>query len=111
MIECFQKRDNDIADDREGDENIECTADTVALVADLDDVKYFFFHSGYFYNNFGVNVFPCWYKRGGVSQSRRLPPLQVVSNSKFVSVGVGSPTEINAPRGCAVILIGICQLR
>ena len=45
-----------------------------------------------------------------LSQSRRLPPLQVVSNSKFVSVGVGSPTEINAPRGCAVILIGICQL-
>ena len=46
-----------------------------------------------------------------LSQSRRLPPLQVVSNSKFVSVGVQSPTEINAPRGCAVILIGICQLR
>ena len=88
MIECFQKRDNDIADDREGDENIECTADTVALVADLDDVKYFFFHSGYFYNNFWVNVFPCWYKRGGLSQSRRLPPLLVASNRKFVSVGV-----------------------
>ena len=31
-----------------------------------------------------------------LSQSRRLPPLQVVSNSKFVSVGVRSPTEINA---------------
>ena len=46
-----------------------------------------------------------------LSQSRRLPPLQVVSNSKFVSVRVQSPTEINAPRGCAVILIGICQLR
>ena len=46
-----------------------------------------------------------------LSQSRRLPPLQVVSNSKFVSVGVQSPTEINAPRGCAVILIGTCQLR
>ena len=45
-----------------------------------------------------------------LSQSRRLPPLQVVSSSKFVSVGVQSPTEINAPRGCAVILIGICQL-
>ena len=29
---------------------------------------------------------------------------QVVSDSKFVSVGVQSPTEINAPRGCAVIL-------
>ena len=27
---------------------------------------------------------------------------QVVSDSKFVSVGVQSPTEINAPRGCAV---------
>lgn len=62
MIECFQKRDNDIADDHEGDENIECTADPVALVADLDDVKYLFFHSGYFYNSFLVNVFPCWYK-------------------------------------------------
>ncbi len=37
-------------------------------------------------------------------QSRRLPPLQVVSNNKLVSVGGGSPTEINAPRGCAVIL-------
>ena len=70
MLECFQKRDNDIADDREGDENIECTADTVALVADLDDVKYFFFHSGYFYNNFWVNVFPCWYKRGGYYSCR-----------------------------------------
>ncbi len=46
-----------------------------------------------------------------LSQSRRLSPLQVVSNSKLVSVGVKSPTEINAPRGCAVILIGICQLR
>ena len=45
-----------------------------------------------------------------LSQSRRLPPLQVVSNTKFVSVGVRSLTEINAPRGCAVILIGICQL-
>ena len=39
-----------------------------------------------------------------LSQSRRLPPLQVVSNSKFVSVEALSPTEINAPRGCAVIL-------
>ena len=26
---------------------------------------------------------------------------QMVSNSKFVSVGVQSPTEINALRGCA----------
>ena len=55
--------------------------------------------------------FPVGIKEGGVSQSRRLPPLQVVSNSKFVSVEALSPTEINAPRGCAVILIGICQLR
>ena len=44
-----------------------------------------------------------------LSQSRRLPPLQVASNSKFVSVGVGAPTETNAPRGCAMILYGICQ--
>ena len=50
-------------------------------------------------------------RKAYLSQSRRLPPLQAVSNSKFVSVGVQSPTEINAPRGCAVILIGICQLR
>ena len=54
--------------------------------------------------------FPVGIKEGG-SQSRRLPPLQVVSNSKFVSVEALSPTEINAPRGCTVILIGICQLR
>ena len=27
-----------------------------------------------------------------------------------ISVGVQSPTEINAPRGCAVILRRICQL-
>ena len=31
--------------------------------------------------------------------SRRLPLLQVVSNNKSFSVGVQSPTEINAPRG------------
>ena len=36
--------------------------------------------------------------------------LQVVSNNKSFSVGVQSPTEINAPRGCAVILRRICQL-
>ena len=35
---------------------------------------------------------------------------QVVSNSKLVLVGVQSPTEINAPRGCTVILQRICQL-
>ena len=29
---------------------------------------------------------------------------QVANDSKFVSVGIQSPTEINAPRGCAVIL-------
>ena len=34
-----------------------------------------------------------------LSQSRRLPLLQVVSNNKSFSVGVQSPTEINAPRG------------
>ena len=45
-----------------------------------------------------------------LSQSRRLPLLQVVSNNKSFSVGVQSPTEINAPRGCAVILRRICQL-
>ena len=45
-----------------------------------------------------------------LTQSRRLPFLQVVSNNKSFSVGVQSPTEINAPRGCAVILRRICQL-
>ena len=39
-----------------------------------------------------------------LSQSRRLPPLQVVSYNKLVSVRVQSSTEINAPRGCAVIM-------
>ena len=34
----------------------------------------------------------------------------MVSNNKSFSVGVQSPTEINAPRGCAVILRRICQL-
>ena len=33
-----------------------------------------------------------------------------VSNNKSFSVGVQSPTEINAPRECAVILKRICQL-
>ena len=33
-----------------------------------------------------------------------------VSNNKSFSMGVQSPTEINAPRGCAVILRRICQL-
>ena len=45
-----------------------------------------------------------------LSQSKRLPLLQVLSNNKSFSVGVQSPTEINAPRGCAVILRRICQL-
>ena len=36
--------------------------------------------------------------------------LQVVSKNKSFSVGVQSPTEINAPRGCAVILNRLCQL-
>ena len=53
--------------------------------------------------------FPVGTKEGGISVEKT-PPLQVVSNSKFVSVEALSPTEINAPRGCAVILIGICQL-
>ena len=49
--------------------------------------------------------------QGHSSQSElRLPLLQVVSNNKSFSVGVQSPTEINAPRGCAVILRLICQL-
>ena len=39
-----------------------------------------------------------------------LPLLQVTSNNKSFSVGVQSPTEINAPRGFAVILRRICQL-
>ena len=54
--------------------------------------------------------FPVGIKEGGISVEKT-PPLQVVSNSKFVSVEALSPTEINAPRGCTVILIGICQLR
>ncbi len=33
-----------------------------------------------------------------LSQSRRFRLFQVVSNSKFVSVGVRSPNEINAPQ-------------
>ena len=45
------------------------------------------------------------------SQSElRLPLLHVVNNNKSFSVGAQSPTEINAPRGCAVILRRICQL-
>ena len=46
-----------------------------------------------------------------LSQSElRLLLLQVVSSNKYFSVGVQSPTEINAPRGCAVILKRRCQL-
>ena len=38
--------------------------------------------------------------RSESSQSElRLPLLQVVSSNKYFSVGVQSPTEINAPRG------------
>ena len=33
-----------------------------------------------------------------------------MSSNKYFSVGVQSPTEINAPRGCAVILKRRCQL-
>ena len=40
---------------------------------------------------------------GILSQSElRLPLLQVVSSNKYFSVGVQSPTEINAPRGRTV---------
>ena len=45
----------------------------------------------------GSNSMKLGRRQRGLSQSRRLPPLQVMSNSKFVSVGVHSPTEINAP--------------
>ena len=46
------------------------------------------------YDNCCVNFY--------LSQSElRLPLLQVVSSNKYFSVGVQSPTEINAPRGCA----------
>ena len=55
-------------------------------------------------------IFQTMQKTSILSQSRRLPLLQVVSNNKSFSVGVQSPTEINAPRGCAVILRRICQL-
>ena len=55
------------------------------------------------YDNCCVNFY--------LSQSElRLPLLQVVSSNKYFSVGVQSPTEINAPRGCAVILKRRCQL-
>ena len=51
------------------------------------------------------------FKKIFLSQSElRLPLLQVVSSNKYFSVGVQSPTEINAPRGCAVILKRRCQL-
>ena len=50
-------------------------------------------------------------KTNASSQSElKLPLLQVVSGNKYFSVGVQSPTEINAPRGCAVILKRRCQL-
>ncbi len=35
----------------------------------------------------------------GSQSELRLPLLQVVSSNKYFSVGVQSPTEINAPRG------------
>ena len=41
----------------------------------------------------------------------KTPTSLVASDSKFVSVGVQSLTEINVSRGCTVILYGICQLR
>ena len=52
-----------------------------------------------------------YYRKAELSQSElRLPLLQVVSSNKYFSVGVQSPTDINAPRGCAVILKRRCQL-
>ena len=67
---------------------------------------FFFCNVEYFFLNFcKITLFS-----SVLSQSRRLPLLQVVSKNKSFSVGVQSPTEINAPRGCAVILKRICQL-
>ena len=67
---------------------------------------FFFCNVEYFFLNFcKITLFS-----SVLSQSRRLPLLQVVSKNKSFSVGVQSPTEINAPRGCAVILRRICQL-
>ena len=66
----------------------------------------FFCNVEYFFLNFcKITLFS-----SVLSQSRRLPLLQVVSKNKSFSVGVQSPTEINAPRGCAVILKRIYQL-
>jgi hypothetical protein len=50
------------------------------------------------------------YDKNSSQSELRLPLLQVVSSNKYFSVGVQSPTEINAPRGCAVILKRRCQL-
>ena len=67
---------------------------------------FFFCNVEYFFLNFcKITLFS-----SVLSQSRRLSLLQVVSKNKSFSVGVQSPTEINAPRGCAVILKRICQL-
>ena len=55
-------------------------------------------------------LFRTSYSHNSSQSELRLPLLQVVSNNKSFSVGVQSPTEINAPRGCAVILRRICQL-
>ena len=84
MIECFQKRDNDIADDREGDENIECTADTVALVADLDDVKYFFLHvesSLFLGQRKGMLVIPSYGGGRGMSRNAVTESVNFLKNS------------------------------
>ena len=63
------------------------------------------------WNNYSRSDLPCRQSFLILSQSElRLPLLQVVSNNKYFSVGVQSPTEINAPRGCAVILKRRCQL-
>ena len=66
-----------------------------------------FIYSIGFVIGFGYDSMPFVYS----SQSElRLPLLQVVSSNKYFSVGVQSPTEINAPQGCAVILKRRCQL-
>ena len=63
------------------------------------------------WNNYSRSDLPCRQSFLILSQSElRLPLLQVVSSNKYFSVGVQSPTEINAPRGCAVILKRRCQL-
>ncbi len=47
---------------------------------------------------------------GILPQCEKTPTSEVSYYDKLVSVGVQSPTEINAPRGCAGIRFGRCQL-